>query len=132
MNGRRSYGTARRRDPARAGRVVGRDHHCRPLGQRLYRPDRNDAVNQEIDALRTLGLDPVEVLVLPRLFGLILTLPLLVFFADAMGLIGGGLMTWASLGISIPRFSSSCAAPSPSGPCGSASSRRHSLPPSLR
>jgi len=61
-------------------------------------------VNQEIDALRTLGLDPVEVLVLPRLFGLILTLPLLVFFADAMGLIGGGLMTWASLGISIPRF----------------------------
>jgi phospholipid/cholesterol/gamma-HCH transport system permease protein len=61
-------------------------------------------VNQEIDALRTLGLDPVEVLVLPRVFGLVLTLPLLVFFADAMGLIGGGLMTWASLGISIPRF----------------------------
>ena len=61
-------------------------------------------VNQEIDALRTLGLDPVEVLVLPRLFGLVLTLPLLVFFADAMGLIGGGLMTWASLGISAPQF----------------------------
>ncbi len=61
-------------------------------------------VNQEIDALRTLGLDPVEVLVLPRLFGLVLTLPLLVFYADAMGLLGGGLMTWASLGISTPRF----------------------------
>jgi phospholipid/cholesterol/gamma-HCH transport system permease protein len=61
-------------------------------------------VNQEIDALRTLGLDPVEVLVLPWVFGLVLTLPLLVFFADAMGLLGGGLMTWASLGISIPRF----------------------------
>jgi phospholipid/cholesterol/gamma-HCH transport system permease protein len=61
-------------------------------------------VNQEIDALRTLGLDPVEVLVLPRLFGLVLTLPLLVFFADAMGLLGGGLMTWASLGITTPQF----------------------------
>lgn len=61
-------------------------------------------VNQEIDALRTLGLDPVEVLVLPRLFGLVLTLPLLVFFADAMGLLGGALMTWASLGITTPRF----------------------------
>ena len=42
-------------------------------------------VNQEIDALRTLGLDPIEVLVLPRAFGLMLTLPLLVFYADALG-----------------------------------------------
>ena len=61
-------------------------------------------VNQEIDALNTLGLDPVEVLVLPRVFGLVLTLPLLVFYADAMGLLGGCLMTWATLGISIPGF----------------------------
>ena len=61
-------------------------------------------VNQEIDALNTLGLDPVEVLVLPRVFGLALTLPLLVFYADAMGLLGGCLMTWATLGISIPGF----------------------------
>jgi phospholipid/cholesterol/gamma-HCH transport system permease protein len=61
-------------------------------------------VNQEIDALRTLGLEPVEVLVLPRVLGLMMTLPLLVFFADAMGLLGGCLMTWATLGISIPRF----------------------------
>jgi phospholipid/cholesterol/gamma-HCH transport system permease protein len=61
-------------------------------------------VNQEIDALRTLGLDPVEVLVLPRVFGLVLTLPLLVFYADAMGLLGGCLMTWATLGIPFPGF----------------------------
>lgn len=61
-------------------------------------------INQEIDALRTLGIDPIEVLVLPRLFGLVLTLPLLVFYADAMGLLGGGLMTWARLGIAVPRF----------------------------
>ncbi|MGE5270974.1 MAG: MlaE family lipid ABC transporter permease subunit [Thiohalocapsa sp.] len=61
-------------------------------------------VNQEIDALRTLGLDPVEVLVLPRVFGLMLTLPLLVFYADAMGMLGGFLMSWASLGIGAARF----------------------------
>lgn len=61
-------------------------------------------VNQEIDALRTLGLDPIEVLVLPRILGLVLTLPLLVFYADAMGLLGGGLMTWITLDISGPVF----------------------------
>jgi phospholipid/cholesterol/gamma-HCH transport system permease protein len=61
-------------------------------------------VNQEIDALRTLGLDPVEVLVLPRVFGLMLTLPLLVVYANALGLIGGFLMTWAVLGITLPAF----------------------------
>jgi phospholipid/cholesterol/gamma-HCH transport system permease protein len=61
-------------------------------------------VNQEVDALRTLGLDPVEVLVLPRLFGLTLTLPLLVFYADAMGLLGGCLMTWVALDIPLATF----------------------------
>jgi phospholipid/cholesterol/gamma-HCH transport system permease protein len=61
-------------------------------------------VNQEIDALRTLGLDPIEVLVVPRILGLAFTLPLLVFYADAMGLLGGALMSWATLGISIPAF----------------------------
>ena len=61
-------------------------------------------VNEEIDALRTLGLDPIEVLVLPRLFGLGLTLPLLVFYADFMGILGGGLMSWVVLDINIPNF----------------------------
>jgi phospholipid/cholesterol/gamma-HCH transport system permease protein len=61
-------------------------------------------VNQEIDAMRTLGLDPTEVLVLPRVLGLVLTLPMLVFYSDAMGMLGGCLMSWATLGISIPRF----------------------------
>ena len=46
-------------------------------------------VNEEIDALRTIGLDPIEVLVLPRLFGLVLTLPMLTFYANLMGLFGG-------------------------------------------
>ena len=61
-------------------------------------------VNEEIDAMRTLGLDPIEVLVLPRLLGLGLTLPLIVFFADFMGILGGGLMSWAVLDINFPNF----------------------------
>ena len=61
-------------------------------------------VNEEIDALRTLGLDPIEVLVMPRVLGLVLTLPLLVIYADFLGMLGGCLMSWATLGISIPTF----------------------------
>lgn len=61
-------------------------------------------VNEEIDALRTLGLDPVEVLVVPRLFGLVLTLPMLSLYANLMGLLGGCLMAWGVLGITIPQF----------------------------
>jgi phospholipid/cholesterol/gamma-HCH transport system permease protein len=56
-------------------------------------------VNEEIAAMRTLGLNPVEVLVLPRVFALMLTLPVLTFFADIMGLAGGALMAWNNLGI---------------------------------
>jgi len=61
-------------------------------------------VNEEIDAMRTIGLDPVEVLVLPRLFGLMLTLPMLTLCANFMGIFGGGLMAWSQLGIGIPEF----------------------------
>jgi phospholipid/cholesterol/gamma-HCH transport system permease protein len=61
-------------------------------------------VNEEIDAMRTLGLDPVEVLVLPRLLGLVFTLPLLTAYADFMALVGGSLMSWSSLGIPPPVF----------------------------
>lgn len=61
-------------------------------------------VTEEIDAMRTIGLDPVEVLVLPRLFGLMLTLPMLSLCANFMGIFGGGVMAWGVLGISIPEF----------------------------
>ena len=61
-------------------------------------------VNEEIDAMRTIGLDPVEVLVLPRLFALVLTLPMLTLCANFMGILGGGLMAWAKLGMGIPEF----------------------------
>lgn len=49
-------------------------------------------VSEEVDALRTMGLDPMEVLVLPRVAALVITLPILTFFADIMGLLGGGVM----------------------------------------
>jgi phospholipid/cholesterol/gamma-HCH transport system permease protein len=61
-------------------------------------------VNEEVDALRTLGLDPLEVLVLPRLLALMIALPLLAFFADIMALFGGGLMCAFALDISPDQY----------------------------
>ncbi|HYZ41699.1 MAG TPA: MlaE family lipid ABC transporter permease subunit [Stellaceae bacterium] len=61
-------------------------------------------VNEEIDALRTIGLDPVEVLVIPRLFGLMLTLPMLTLCANLFGILGGYLMAWGTLGITPEQF----------------------------
>lgn len=46
-------------------------------------------VNEEIDALKTLGIDPVEFLVLPRMLGLTIMMPLLCLYADLMGFLGG-------------------------------------------
>ncbi len=60
--------------------------------------------NEEVDAMRTLGMDPMDVLVLPRVLALIITLPMLAFFADMMGLLGGGLMAWMVLDISPAMF----------------------------
>lgn len=57
-------------------------------------------LHEEVDAMRTLGLDPTEVLVLPRLLALVIMLPLLTFVADLMGLLGGALMAWLELNIS--------------------------------
>ncbi len=51
-------------------------------------------LNDEVDALRAMGMDPVEVLVLPRIFGLVIALPALTVLADAMGLAGGALLSW--------------------------------------
>jgi phospholipid/cholesterol/gamma-HCH transport system permease protein len=63
-------------------------------------------LREEIDAMRTLSLDPIEVLVLPRVLALILTLPLLGFIANIAGLAGGALMSWVELGISPALFAS--------------------------
>ena len=61
-------------------------------------------VNEEVDAMQTLGLDVTEVLVLPRLFAVVLALPLLVFFADMAALAGGALMSTTALDFSLPQF----------------------------
>ncbi len=54
----------------------------------------------EIDALHVMGMDPMELLVVPRVIGLVITLPLLTFFSDVMGLVGGAVISQASLGVS--------------------------------
>lgn len=56
-------------------------------------------LNEEIDALRVQGLDPIELLVLPRLLALILTLPLLTFVAVVCGIAGGGVVAMLALDI---------------------------------
>ena len=48
--------------------------------------------NEEIDAITTMGVSPMEFLVVPRLLALVLMLPLLTVYADALGVIGGGLV----------------------------------------
>jgi phospholipid/cholesterol/gamma-HCH transport system permease protein len=61
-------------------------------------------MREEIDAMRTLGLDPLEVLVVPRVLALILTLPLLGVVADMAGLVGGAAMAWIELDVSPGMF----------------------------
>ena len=61
-------------------------------------------MNEEIDAMRTLGIDPVEALIVPRILALIVTLPVLALLADIAGLAGGAVMSWAALGISPGMF----------------------------
>lgn len=54
--------------------------------------------------MRTIGLDPIEVLVLPRALALVLALPLLVVFSDFMSLLGGMVMAMGVLDISATQF----------------------------
>ncbi len=60
--------------------------------------------NEEIDAIRTLGLNPIELLVLPRVLALLVTLPLLTFVAMLSGILGGGLVCLLTLDISPTLF----------------------------
>jgi phospholipid/cholesterol/gamma-HCH transport system permease protein len=61
-------------------------------------------VNEETDAMQTIGLNIAEILVVPRVLGLMIALPILTFFADIVGIIGGMVMTYFDLGITIPAF----------------------------
>ena len=57
-------------------------------------------MREEIDALRTMGFDPVEVLILPRVLALICALPILTFLGSIAALYGGGLVAWFYGGMS--------------------------------
>ncbi|EKT4482750.1 ABC transporter permease [Pseudomonas putida] len=60
--------------------------------------------NEEIDAIRTLGLNPMELLVVPRVLALLISLPLLTFIAMICGIVGGAVVCALSLGISPAMF----------------------------
>jgi len=57
-------------------------------------------MREEIDALRTMGFDPVEVLIAPRVLALVVALPILTFFGSMAALYGGGLVAWLYGGMS--------------------------------
>lgn len=61
-------------------------------------------MREEIDALSTMGLDPVEVLILPRIIALVCALPILAFIGAMSALYGGGLVAWLYAGMSPPIF----------------------------
>lgn len=61
-------------------------------------------VNEEIDAMQTIGINTVDALVLPRILGLAIALPLLTFYADIMGMLGGAVMCYFDLHITLPVF----------------------------
>jgi phospholipid/cholesterol/gamma-HCH transport system permease protein len=56
-------------------------------------------ITEEIDAMRTIGVSPIEALVLPRLLASVVMMPLLSFWAMLMSLLGGGIFVWTSLDI---------------------------------
>ena len=62
------------------------------------------AVTEEIDALRTIGIEPMELLVLPKIIALMVALPLLTVFADVLGVLGGMIMSQAQLGVTYGEF----------------------------
>ena len=62
------------------------------------------AVTEEIDAMRTVGIAPLELLVLPKVMALVIALPLLTLFADVLGVFGGMIMAKTQLGISFNEF----------------------------
>jgi phospholipid/cholesterol/gamma-HCH transport system permease protein len=61
-------------------------------------------LNEEVDALQAIGVDPIEVLVLPRVIGLVIALPLLTVIADGIGLVGGGLLCHTLLDMPLTQY----------------------------
>jgi len=56
-------------------------------------------ITEEIDAMRTIGVSPIEALVIPRMIAAVVMMPLLAFYAMVMSLLGGGIFCWISLDI---------------------------------
>lgn len=61
-------------------------------------------VREETDALNAIGIDPFEMLVIPRLIALVIALPLLTFIANIMGLLGGAILSLALIGTSVSQY----------------------------
>ncbi|MCW8928711.1 MAG: ABC transporter permease [Gammaproteobacteria bacterium] len=61
-------------------------------------------VNEEIDALRSMAIPPMEFLVLPRMIGMMLMMPLLAIYANFMGILGGALVAYAMLNITLEQY----------------------------
>jgi phospholipid/cholesterol/gamma-HCH transport system permease protein len=61
-------------------------------------------LNEEIDAMETMGMDPFEVLVLPRVAALVIMLPLLTVLADLVGLAGGALSAYLLMGLTLDPY----------------------------
>ncbi|MEI9916234.1 MAG: ABC transporter permease [Methylovirgula sp.] len=68
--------------------------------QLIYGGTRLMKMREEIDALRTMGLDPAEVLILPRVVALVFALPILTFLGSLAALFGGGIVAWLYAGMS--------------------------------
>ena len=66
-------------------------------------------MREEIDALRTMGFDPIEVLILPRMLALVIALPILAFLGAMAALYGGGLVAWLYGGVDPEAFPASAA-----------------------
>lgn len=61
-------------------------------------------ITEEVDAMRSMGFEPIVFLVLPRILALVIAMPLIVFFADIVGVFGGMIVSKTSLGISYAEF----------------------------
>ncbi len=61
-------------------------------------------VTEELDAIKTLGLSPIQLLVLPRVFALAIAVPLLTVYADILGVAGGALVAFKELDLTFTEF----------------------------
>jgi phospholipid/cholesterol/gamma-HCH transport system permease protein len=66
-------------------------------------------VNEEIDALSSMGVDPIEFLVLPRIIALVVMMPLLTLYSSLLGIVGGGVVSLLMLDVSVVQYTAQTA-----------------------